>query len=309
MPHSRSRHHAHLAVAVARRYHLAGESKSDIARSLQISRFKVARLLEDAHAMGLVTIEVRDPDGDDPLGVAVARKFGLDECVVVRGIGDRDAAALVGAAAARVVERTVTADDVLGLPWSRAVHAAIGALTHLPAIDIVQLCGSLVTPGQETAYDIVREAGRMTYGHTLWYHAPLIMPTAEGASSLKAHGDIARARAAVDQVTVALCSIGAWEPDGSTVHDAFSLDEARAARERGVVGESMGLLFDEHGQTTDSPLAQRIITLTPDQLCRIPTVIGMARGVNRAAATRAALRGRWIRRLVVDDALAEALLT
>ena len=47
-----------LTATVARRYYLDGISKSDIAAELDLSRFKVARLLDQARASGLVRIEL-----------------------------------------------------------------------------------------------------------------------------------------------------------------------------------------------------------------------------------------------------------
>lgn len=308
MPPSGSGTDAHLAAAVARHYHLAGESKVEIARSLGLSRFKVARLLEQAHELGLVQVEVHDPDdADDSLATEITERYGLQECVIVRGIGDREPAPLVGAAAARVLERVLGPDDVLGLPWARSVHHAVTDLRDLPPVDVVQLCGSLVTADQDTPYDVVRQAGRVTGGDTLWFHAPLIMPTASGALSLREQQDVSRARMAVARVTVALCAIGAWRPSGSTVHDALSAAEQEAARASGVVGESMGVLFDADGQPPQAELADRFISVSIDQVRAIDTVIGMARGADRADATRAALRGGLVQRLVVDEALAERL--
>jgi hypothetical protein len=43
---------------VARRYYLQEQSKVDIAALLGISRFKVARLLDEARSTGLVRIEI-----------------------------------------------------------------------------------------------------------------------------------------------------------------------------------------------------------------------------------------------------------
>ena len=59
-----------LTATVARRYYLEGESKSDIAASLGLSRFKVARLIDRALATGLVRIEI-DSHGEIDLDLSV----------------------------------------------------------------------------------------------------------------------------------------------------------------------------------------------------------------------------------------------
>lgn len=53
--------HQRLMVHAARRYYLDDASKVAIAEELDISRFKVARLLEEARDQGIVRIDVVDP--------------------------------------------------------------------------------------------------------------------------------------------------------------------------------------------------------------------------------------------------------
>src|SRR5437868_1528766 len=64
---SRTKRPAELvrAATAARMYFLESFSKSDNATELGISRFKVARILDDALASGLVRIEISTPRGID----------------------------------------------------------------------------------------------------------------------------------------------------------------------------------------------------------------------------------------------------
>lgn len=52
-----------LLVITARRFYLEDRSKTEIAEELGVSRFKVARLLEQARVTGVVTITVHDQNG------------------------------------------------------------------------------------------------------------------------------------------------------------------------------------------------------------------------------------------------------
>jgi DNA-binding transcriptional regulator LsrR (DeoR family) len=54
-----------LLAEVARRYYLDNTSKVDIAKQLDLSRFKVARLLEDARSRGIVQIQIKNPSPID----------------------------------------------------------------------------------------------------------------------------------------------------------------------------------------------------------------------------------------------------
>ncbi|GAA1762067.1 sugar-binding transcriptional regulator [Nostocoides vanveenii] len=305
-PHERA-----LAAAVARRHYLAGESKVDIASALGISRFKVARLLDAAHELGMVRIEVVD-DGlvDMELSQCLKETYGLHHCSVVvaspdagRGRGD------IGRAAADLLTEIITPSDVLGLPWSRSVADLIAALTALPPIPVVQLSGSLVVPGEtRSPVDIVTRAARLAGGEAHVFFAPLVLDSAASAAAMRRQQSVADAFAQAYRVTIAAAGMGAWNPESSTICRALSPDDRQAAADTGVVGEMMGICFDSEGRPVATALGERVLTLTPEQLRAIPEVIGIVRGAAKADVLRPALAGRLVTSLVVDSDLANVLL-
>lgn len=297
-----------LAVVVARRHYLQQESKTDIARSLGMSRFKVARLLEAARAAGLIRIEIDDPAHRESLielGDQVRHRYpSLSHVQVAPGPDARAG----GNTAGPLLERLVTSEDVLGLPWARAVHYAVEAIGSLPAIPVVQLCGSLMIHGESTPTDVVRRAATLAGGAAHIFHAPLIMPTAAGAAAVRRQPDVARALSAAADVTIALASVGAWTERASTVHDSCSPEDRQAAADAGVIGETMGVLFDQDGCPLEVPLAERLVTISGERFGSIPRLILMSRGRSRVRATRALLAGHQVSGLVLDAELATALL-
>src|ERR687897_2112865 len=78
-----------LTASVARRYFLDGRSKVEIAEEFGMSRFKVARLLDDARESGLVRIEIRHQgEIDVDLSAQLRERFGLLHSIVVDGADD-----------------------------------------------------------------------------------------------------------------------------------------------------------------------------------------------------------------------------
>ena len=76
-------------VLAARRYFLDGATKSEIANELGLSRFKVARLLDDALRDGIVRIEIDAvPEVDEVLSRELAVALGIRSAVVVRTVED-----------------------------------------------------------------------------------------------------------------------------------------------------------------------------------------------------------------------------
>src|SRR5690349_12495313 len=99
----------HELAHVARRYYVDSASKVEIGAELGVSRFKVARMLEQALEAGIVTITIDDAGVVDPaLSARLRSHLGLDECLVVQG---RDTVPElredVGAAAAELLTRSL----------------------------------------------------------------------------------------------------------------------------------------------------------------------------------------------------------
>lgn len=301
-----------MLAAVARRHYLDNRSKIEIADEFGISRFKVARLLEAARDMGLVRIEiVRQGTLDLDASARLQDRFGLAHAVVVVS-ADRDPVAIrqqLGQAAANLLSEIVTADDVLGLPWSRNVHAVVGALTSLPAVEVVQLTGAIALPGfDSSAIDIVRRAARVGGGKATVFYAPFVLDDQESADSLRRQPAVAEGLSRAAAVTKAVVGIGQWANGASTIHDLLTAAERRGLAKAGVIGELAGVFFDHAGQTLRPPVAGRLITLTERDLAAIPEVIAVVSGEAKGPAVRAALGGGLVHGIVTDSQLAAALL-
>jgi DNA-binding transcriptional regulator LsrR (DeoR family) len=300
-----------LAAAVARRHYLGGESKVDIAAALGISRFKVARLLDLAHELGIVRIEIaRDEVVDLELSERLREDWGLRHCAVVLGHGaDPVARGELGRTAAELLCEVVTDKDVLGLPWARSVSDMILAIEACPAIPVVQLSGSLVVPAETTSpVDIVGRIARVAGGDAKLFYAPLVLDDAESAAVMRRQPSIAKAMAAATRVTIAVAGIGAWSAGQSTVFDTISPEDRVEASAAGVIGEVMGIYFGANGQDVPTRLTERMVTLSAAQLRGIPEVIGIARGEAKAAAVMGAVRASMLKSLVIDTEIAHAML-
>ena len=301
-----------LLAAVARRHYLMHQSKVEIAEELGVSRFKVARMIEAARERGLVRIEiVRQGTLDVDTSARLQEEFRLAHAVVV-DTADTDPGTVrqqLGRAAADLLSEIVVAGDVLGLPWSRSVHAAVGALTGLAHVDVVQLTGAIALPDfDSSAVDIVRRAARVAGGRAHVFYAPFVLDSEDSADALRRQPAVAGGLSRASEVTKALVGVGRWASGESTIHDLLSDKERRALAREGVVGELAGVFFDADGQPLRTALTPRLITLDADQLAAIPEVVAVVAGASKLEAVSAALRGGLVQGLVTDATLARALL-
>lgn len=310
--------HLVLTASVARRYYLDGRSKVEIAEEFDLSRFKVARLLETARNSGLVRVEIGYPSGIDvELSDRLREAYGLRHAVVV-DTREEDPVALrrrVGVAAAELLQEITTPVDVLGLAWARSVSAMTASLTRLPTIPIVQLTGALQLSEAisrpdpcESSIEIVRDAARISGGPAYLFYAPFILRDAEVARAMRRQPEVARALDQVSSVTKAVVGIGLCESGQSTVYDAVGTKEHRTLRRLGVCGEVSGILIDVEGKPVRAELTKRMIGVSAAQLRRVPEVIAIAYGTVKAPAVHAALDSGLVRSLVTHKTLAEVLV-
>jgi len=307
-----------LAVEAARRFHLDGASKVQIAKDLGVSRFKVARLLETARAAGLVQIRVgMPPEIDEALSSRLSSALRLRRAIVMAGTSDEVAdsgeagptGAAVGRIAAGYLQQLTTGEDVVGLAWGHAMsHFGASWSEHVPAT-FVQLAGAIARPDiRESAPELVRSTAAAAGGTATTFYAPLVMPDASSAEALRQQIGVREAMTLLDDLTKAVVSIGAWTPGQSTVHDSLEPSEQEQLRAAGAVAETTGLLVAQDGSVLRG-LADRVVGVSEAQLRRTPEVFAIAVGATRAPAVSAVLRSGLVTSLVTHASLARELLS
>lgn len=300
-------------VQAARRYYLDDASKVAIAEELGISRFKVARLLEEARESGIVRIEVIDPGAiKDRLAGRLQERFGLRHAVVVDVEAlpsGQERHAELGRNAAALLRRVAQPTDVIGLPWSRMVAQSVRYFDGLPPVPIVQLSGALDLPAHEASpVDVVRDAARLTGGEPRVFYAPLVANDADAARVIRAQSSVAATLGEARHCSLALVGVGGWSEHESTLYDLATDAERRELERLDVVGEIAGSLFNAEGEPVESGLSSRLVSMSPRDLRLITEVVAVSHGSARARAVAAGVAGGYLTSLVIDTELAEALL-
>jgi DNA-binding transcriptional regulator LsrR (DeoR family) len=301
-----------LAATAARRFYLDGASKSEIAVELGLSRFKVARMLDWARSSGLVRIELHyEGEIDLDLSVGLGTKYGLRRCLVIDSPEDDETLlrANLGRIAAGLLTEIIDPDDVLGLAWSRTLMAMRSSLTKLAPCAVVQLTGALWRPDvDEGSIELVRDVARIADGPAFCFYAPMILPEAETARSLRAQTEVAQAMERFGELTKAIVTIGAWAPGQSTVVDAITETEYEQHERLGTCAELCGIELDSEGNVLTTALSKRIIGIKAEELRAVPEIIAIAYGNPKAQAVRAAVRGGFVTSLITHGSLARELL-
>lgn len=299
-------------AAVARRFFLDDRSKSEIATEFGLSRFKVARLLDEARDLGIVRIEIRVPRGlDTPLAAELRRTFGLRHTVVVE-VPDLSLSVMrqeLARAAARLLGEIVTPEDVLGVGYGRTLTLMAECVDHLADCPVVQLTGALigVNPA-ENSVELVRRIADRSGGTCYQMYAPQVLPDVRTAALLRRQPEVAETHRQFDRVTKAVVAVGSWDPPQSQLYDFLPrADRADLLRQK-AIAEVCAILLDGDGQQVAADFTQRCISIDGEQLRRVDDVIAVAGGADKVSALRAVLRGGYASGLVVNTPLAAALL-
>jgi DNA-binding transcriptional regulator LsrR (DeoR family) len=300
------------AATVARLYFLESKSKSEIADELGISRFKVARILDEARDSGVVRIEISMPAGiDDALSEQVRKAFGLRHVVAVE-TGDANETRLrrvLAQTATALVSELVTETDVLGVGYGRTLTIMAETMDSLARCPVVQLTGALLgVNAEENSVELVRQISARNGGPAFPMYTPQVLPDAKTAATLRRQPEVAEAHRRFSTVTKAVVAVGSWNPPASQLYDALPPKERAALVKRGVTAEICATLLDANGTTVAQDFSDRCISISGDQLRAIDDVIAVAGGRNKTAAVRSVLLSGHAKSLVTDTALAAELI-
>lgn len=301
--------HEELLASIGQAYYLDNRSKVEIATEHGISRFQVARFLDEARAEGIVHIEIRHRGREAAIDAgALAQALGIRRVVVVKNVGDElEQRDLQAHAVAGELMRDARTGMTIGISWSRTLDLAARHVSELPKCNIVQLAGALPVPGGGNPLELVQRLGRMGKGATWPMWAPLVVDSAATANGLRRQPEIADAMGKADSLDLAVVAIGAWGPNLSTVWDRVDNAVRQEALANGAVAECSGRLIAADGAPVASDLDARVLSVTVPQLRRTPTVIAVAHGPGRTAAVKACIAAGIVHTLVLDEPLALAL--
>lgn len=276
-----------------------------------MSRFKVARLLDEAKEAGIVRIYVDMPaQVDVALGDAVAKNWRVRRVLVAKTTGQSHETAqlMMANLAADFLMSTVGPHDVLGISWGSSVAAVVDDIDSLPPVDVVQMVGGVRSAGLDTnGSELVRRLSHISGGHPFPLMAPLIVDTEQTAAALKGERAIAEAMSHFPRLTIALVGVGSWAPEHSSLISEVSDSDRAELISRGAVADMCGVVLTGDGKPVDSSMRNRTLSISFEQLSAVPTVVAVAGGHDKVAAVRASLASGLVDVLVTDDVVAREL--
>ena len=301
-------------IAVAWLYYHDGRNQQEIAAALGISRATVVNYLQEAREAGLIRITLAAPAfTTHRLALALTERFGLAGAYVVpdEGADAEESFQRVVRGAALWLPDLLEPGDLLGLAWGRTVYelAELVEPQQIEDLTVLQLVGSMATPYGFTAEACSTRLAQRMGALCLNLHAPAIISRAELAAELR---DEPILRAQLDQlnrVNKLLFSVGTADADSHIVSSGLaSRDDLAWHVAQGAVGVICGRFVDAEGRQVRGAMEERMIAVPLEHLVGLDMGILVTPGLDKVAASRAAIRGGYVTHLVTATSVAEALL-
>jgi DNA-binding transcriptional regulator LsrR (DeoR family) len=307
-----------MIARIAQMYHVDGLRQAAIADHMRISQATVSRMLKRAEDEGIVRTTVVAPLGTyAELETDLRREFGLVEAIVVECSEDRNGAimARIGEAAAHFLETTLQADEIIGVSsWSETILKMVDNIHPMKAGKaryVVQTLGGIGDPTvQIHANQLTTRLARLTGAEAHLLNAPGVAQSREGKLVLLGDPFVRETMDLFGMITLAIVGNGAMEPSNMLARSGniFTSRELAAIKDAGGVGDISLRFVDADGRTVKTPLDDRVIGMSLEELHGVDRVLALAGGQAKTEAIRGALRTGVVDVLITDRFTAARLV-
>ncbi|MGO2748936.1 MAG: sugar-binding transcriptional regulator [Pseudoclavibacter sp.] len=308
---------ADTLVRAARLYYLDGLSQSDVATALGVSRASVSRILSAARDQGIVEIRIHDPHvvgRVSELEQQIVDAFGVGSAVVVSGLPGRHPLDVVAGAAADYFAERVPSVGSVGLSWGKSIDAFVEQI-HVEstgrALTLCPLVGGMPFDSGPAGNTALERLSQKSGAKAFRFESPAVVESPQTWAALTRESSISSAIKRATDVQLAFVGIGSYGLHASRhIVSAMRLsDDERAELDaQEPVGDICGRFFDAAGRALGSPVSERVIGITLEQLAAIPEVVGFAAGAEKAPGVAGSLRTGALDGVVLDEDLARALV-
>lgn len=300
-------------VEVAHLYYDENFSQQEIADKLQVSRSLIAQYLQQARDHGIVRIDVIDPmNSSENIALEIQERANLNRVFVLPGMHkfpDLNMRA-IASAAAKYIEQNIADSDILGMAWGRTITRIVQLLAPSTPknIDVVPLMGERGYTGTYSQINqIVLQTAQSFSGRPYFLLTPMFVSSAHLKDELMNDPEVKPAVERWDQLTMGVIGIGSIPPSPGSI--AYVGEKyMHMMQEKGAVGDICGRHFDDEGNLIESELNDRMISISLDQIRKIPTVVSVASGVEKTRAVLSAMKTRLFSVLFIDEILAKSML-
>ncbi len=280
-------------------YYCESMTQQQISDRLGITRMRVIKLLERAKQKGIVRFQIRSESARRmDIEQRLVEKYALKDCFIVPSpVRSEDVNENAALAASMYISARLPEETFINIGYgdtcSRILnHLAIYA-EH--ALSFVSLTGGV-------SYYLPNATSGVFHSKLYLIPTPLIASSNEVAEAMKQERSVKDIEELIPLSFLSVVGIGAMSEDATIIRSGIlTQNDFLLLQRNGAVGDILSHFIDEEGNSISTGLDERTIS-TPLSLLRdLDNVIGVAAGLNKIPAIRAALNGKYIDTLVTDE--------
>lgn len=303
-----------LMIKVCDLYYNQNISQLQIAKTLNLSRPTVSRLLASAREQGVVKIHITNLESIEywKLERELEKQYSLREVIIVdSGSSEDELKQALGSAGARYLEYVIKDGNKVGVSMGSTLHQVVSSLSNPSASDVtfVPLVGGVGQVRMELHSNSLAETlSRIYKGRFLPLHAPARVSSALIRDELLKEESVSSVIRLADRLDIAVVGIG-YPNENSAIKATgyFKENEIESLINRKVVGELCMQFYNIEGDTSPYRNDNNVIGMDIRTLRKVPISIGIAGGIEKLSAIKGAIKGGYINTLITDIQCASAL--
>ena len=303
-----------LLAQVAVLYFEDGLNQDQIAGLIGKSRSMVSRMIDSGRKMGLIDVRVNYPlKRNWLLESEIKKRYGLKDVfllntknIVVDDLKEK----MLGNLAAQCLSSYLKAGIKIGIGRSRTLYRAFSIMheTKFEDSTVVQMSGyTSVKDIKYDGIDLVRKLAEKIGGNYLYCPAPLIVSSEEVRESFLNEEAIKNVFDFCSNLDLAIVGVGSIKNKKSSLIDSGFVDVENIS-EKNVEGDILGWQIDTEGNVMDIPLNRKVVALPHEKIKKIPSVIAVGAGEDKAGSFLAGIKGQWFNTLITDDETVEKMI-
>lgn len=302
-------------VKIASMYYEEGMTQAEIAKIIGVSRSLVSKNLIDAKEAGLVEIFINSKSVYSvELERKLEQKFNLKSAIVVdtMDLAGSEVDKMIGRQAALYLQKASKKATKIGMSWGKSLRKLVDnyPFTNQPDVTVYPLIGGMGDDyvdihSNQLSYDLARKMR----GKAKYLYAPALVSNPRIKEDLFENPTIYSVIEEGRVVDIAL--VGVASPfEKSTMAEIGYIKEQDISelKKSGIKGDINSRFFDENGKEADCQLNKSVIGVNLEDIKKIPTVIGIAYGIEKVESIKLALEHQLINVIVTTDKVVHELL-
>ena len=267
---------------------------------------RVNRLLDKARKAGIIQFSVREGDSKRMIVEReLITQFGLKDAFVVPSpINEQDINESVAQAAAMYIHERLDKSGYINMGYGDTSSRILNHLANICEfpVNVVSLTGGVNYYLPNTRSSIFNAKLYLT-------PAPLLMASEDIVKAMEQEPSVKQIRHMATLAQMSIVGIGGVDSNATLLtNGTLNHSDVLLLSMQGAVGDMLCHFIDKDGNVIQSSLERRLMSTSLEQLKEMNNSIGVAGGNTKAEAILAALKGKYLDVLIIDETTASNVL-